>query len=199
MIIKIRVGDVFSIPISNGNFGIGQILKREHPTSNGHAFVVLFEKEFTEAELANIDYDSLADTPLLAGMPLDLFRITGRKKEWKIRGNTDPVYFPIPMFQLWSPDYTGQSIEDSTYLIDFGWNYCRSATLDELNRTSRYFTRSSIYFETLLNIRFVDPTIRDQLPGNWKHVWQDNLIVEQEDMATNAHLYQKWTGFGSHP
>lgn len=103
------------------------------------------------------------------------------------------------MFKVWSPDYTGQSVEDSTYLIDFGLNYCRFATLNELSRVETYFTCSSVYFETLLNIRFVDPTILDRLPANWKYVWPENTIIEQEDMPKNAHLYRKWLGFGSEP
>lgn len=183
--------------MENGNFGIGQILKREHSKINSDAFMVLFDKEFTASEIKDIDYDSLRKTPILSGMPLSLFKII--KKKWVILGNTDPVHFPIPMFKFWSPDYAGQSIEDSTYLIDFGHNYCRFATLDELSRVETYFTRSSVYFETLLNIRFVDPTILDRLPENWKHVWPENTVIEQEDMPKNVHLYRKWLGFGSHP
>jgi hypothetical protein len=161
--------------------------------------MILFDKEYTKKELEDIDYGSIRDIPILAGMPLDLFRLTSRKKEWAIIGNTTPVDYPIPMFKIWSPDYTDQSIGDSTYLIDFGWNYCRPATLDELNRAVRYFTRSSVYFETLLNIRFVDPAILDRKPPNWRRVFPDNMIIEQEDMVENAHLYHKWTGFGSEP
>lgn len=194
-IIKIRVGDVVSIPMANGNFGIAQILKRENSKRNSNAFMVLFEREWAASELKDFDYDSLKDTPILSGMPLMLFSIV--KKKWMILGNTHPVYYPIPMFKLWSPDYVGQSVEDSTYLIDFGYNFCRFATLDELNRVPRYFTCSAGYFELLLDIRFVDPTIVDRLPANWKRTWPDNVITEQEDMPKNAHLYRKWLGFGS--
>lgn len=194
-VIKIQVGDVVSIPMDNGNFGIAQILKREHSTLNGNAFMILFDKEFTAYELKNIDYCSLKDIPVLSGMPLSLFKI--KKKHWAIIGNTDPVYYPIPMFKFWSPDYAGQSIEESTYLIDFGHNYCRFATLDELSRVRTYFTSSANYFEMLLNIRFVDPTILDRLPKNWTYTWPDNVITEQEDMPKNTHLYRKWLGFGS--
>lgn len=193
------MGDVFSVPINNGNFGIGQILKREQPKRNINAFMVLFDKEFTASELKNIDSTLLEGVPVMSGMPLDMFKIWRKDKPWKILTNTTPVYYPIPMFKIWSPDSTGQSIEDATYLIDFGWNYYRSATLDELNRTPIYFTRSSIYFESLLNVRFGNPSDLDIKSYEAKQVWPNNMIIEQEDIVTNAHLYRKWTGFGSHP
>jgi hypothetical protein len=195
MIIKIRVGDVFSIPISNGNFGLGQILKLQTPNiSIGAAFMVLFDKELPENELDNIDYGSLKDTPILSGMPLDSFRFRSRKittwkrVKWKIHGNTTPVDYPIPMFHVqnnWrSPDC----------LLDFGSNYFRPASPDEIDRTEHEFTRDARYFETLLDIRFVDPTIRDGLPSYWEHFWPQNYISE-EDMVTNAHRYHNWKDF----
>lgn len=70
MIIKIQVRDVVRIPMDNGNFGIAQILKREHSTLNGNAFMILFDKEFTASELKDIDYGSLKEIPILSGMPL---------------------------------------------------------------------------------------------------------------------------------
>lgn len=100
------------------------------------------------------------------------------------------------MFTLWSPDSTEQSVENSTYLIDFGLNYYRPATLDELNRTVRCFDGPGDYFESLLNIRFAGAAA-DRLSEHYKDFWPKNLITE-EDMITNAHLYHRWKDFGLH-
>jgi hypothetical protein len=193
---KIRVGDVFSIPINNGNFGIGQILKKENPKSNVNGFLVLFEKELIKSDLGEIDYEYLEDMPVLLGMPLDMLKMWRKDKPWKILGNTTPVYYPIPMFKLWSPDNLEQSVEESTYLVDFGLNFYRPAKLDELKRVARYFTGPGDYFESLLNTRFVNAEV-DRMSDHYENFWPTNLITE-EDMVTNAHLYNRWKDFGLH-
>lgn len=151
--------------------------------------MVLFEKELTENELGSIDYGSLADTSILSGMPLNTYMFRTRKmKKWKIHANIGPVNYPIPMFHVqnnWrSPDC----------LLDYGMNYFRPASPDEIDRTEHEFTRGPRYFEALLDIRFVDPTIRDGLPSYWEHFWPQNYISE-EDMVTNAHRYHSWKDF----
>jgi hypothetical protein len=176
--------------MSNGDFGLGQILKIQNPNlSISAAFMVLFEKALTEDELGSIDYGSLTDTPILSGMPLNTYMFRTRKmKKWKIHANITPVNYPIPMFHVqnnWrSPDC----------LLDYGMNYFRPASPDEIDRTEHEFTRDARYFETLLDIRFADPTIRDGLPSYWEHFWPQNCISE-EDMVTNVHRYHNWKDF----
>lgn len=193
---RTKNGDIFTIPIENGNCGLGQILEKSNPTKNYSAMMVLFDIQLTEEDVSSIeDFSFLHKTPILSLAPLDLFKFNPTANyRWKVIGNIDLVTRKIPLVRSGMPNPNG----DGTRLhivFNFEKTKYRYVEEEECTHTLGEFSRSSIYFESLLNIRFFNKNYLDKFPNcdqaNWYLKWPDNCMTE-EDFDVNGHLYQDW-------
>lgn len=197
-IIKIQEGDIFSIPTENNLYGLGQILRINHPKRKSNMFAVLFNVLYRQDELKGINQDNIEKLDILSAMPIDLYSIRSRSpKKWKIIKNLSKISYPVPMFNLYSPAVTQEeSLEEAIILVDFGYSYYRNIGYKESMKNPNYFIRSSGYFENLLIINFFDPSHINNFIEGYIYKWEDDYISEK-DMIVNKDKYEKWMGWAS--
>jgi hypothetical protein len=109
---RLRVGDVFSIPLDDERVGYGQIVHR-WGKSGGHFYFAVFDGAHPRDE--DVELDAVLSEPLaFLALSMDPLLVNGH---WRVVGNrdVDPEGFPWPDYREGvSPgvfeivDYTGQ-------------------------------------------------------------------------------------------
>lgn len=196
---KIQPGDLVRIPtFVPEKYGLVQILKIDHPKRKSNAFAVLFSVLYTKEELAKINENDIENLEIISAMPIDLYSIRSRSpKKWKIIKNLPSIAYPVPMFKLYSPRLIEEtSTQDTTIIVDFSFSYFRNIDIKDAKNNPNYFTRSSKYFEDLIEINFFNPNLINQFPETYIYKWKENYITEN-DMKINSDKYEKWLGWAS--
>ncbi|WP_336719161.1 Imm26 family immunity protein [Chryseobacterium mucoviscidosis] len=144
---KLKIGDVFTIPIDNNEFGIGQIV---YMPSHKHNFImIVFDKKYNLKE--DVDFDSLKDLKILfLGYTVDakLYH-----KHWEIIGNNlanlSSVKFPFYKLGLPNDDYP-----DGARLVDHEGNVLASIDKYTFENLSYESEVAPIRFQNALKAHF---------------------------------------------
>lgn len=183
---KIKNGDVFYIPIGNGKFGVGQVLKLDNPKKPTEGMMVLLDALFEIDDIKNFSIEDLSMYKILSLTNLHLVML--KIKRWIIFGNYPLKTTEIPLWA--SQDIGAENEEKNGILCDFGNNFVRHLPYEQVAHMRAWFVRGPVYFENVLKRRFIDPTF---LPENadesyYFAEWPEGTITEQ-DMMLNSHEY----------
>ncbi|BFO67004.1 Imm26 family immunity protein [Chryseobacterium sp. KCF3-3] len=144
---KLNVGDVFTIPLENDEFGIGQIV---YMPNHKHNFImIVFDKKYNLKE--EVDLNGLQDLKVLfLGYTVDakLYH-----KHWEIIGNTlsnlSSVKFPCYKLGLPNDDYP-----DGARLVDHKGNVLANIDKDTFDSLSYQNEVGPIRFQNALKAHF---------------------------------------------
>lgn len=192
---KLLNGSIFTIPCENGNFGLGQILEKSHGDKPNWAMMALFDCEFTLKEISELhNFSFLAKATILAIAPLDTIKLNKKTSGWNVVGTIPVVTTKIPMMRSFISD-PNEATKKTGIAYNFEKTKYRYISEKEYNRLLLPFDRSSIYFESLLNIRFSNKNYLDIFPNidksNWYLKWPENCMTEEDIIINNA-LYKDW-------
>jgi Immunity protein 26 len=135
---RIKVGDVFSIPIDENRVGYGQVIFKNH--SSFPIYIAVFRTVYecsSQVAPSAITNDEIA----LVGGTMDALICHGR---WNILGNVSPdlARIPRPNFKV--------IFDNIDYLEDFDGNRLREATSIDVRYYDDRWTRAPIAFQSAL-------------------------------------------------
>ncbi|MGE8513543.1 MAG: Imm26 family immunity protein [Chryseobacterium culicis] len=144
---KLNVGDVFTIPLENDEFGIGQIV---YMPNHKHNFImIVFDKKYNLKE--EVDLNGLQDLKILfLGYTVDakLYH-----KDWEIIGNNlsnlSSVKFPCYKLGLPNDDYP-----DGARLVNYKGNVIANINKSQFDKLSFQSEVGPIRFEKALKAHF---------------------------------------------
>ena len=123
--LKLRVGDLFSIPIGDERVGYGQIVAR-WSESSGHFYFAVFDGVYPADEVP--DPASIVSSPLLLlALSLDALLFHGH---WRVVGHRDVDESAIP----WAAYIEGVSPPGTFDVVDHSGTRRRRAAQDEIER-----------------------------------------------------------------
>ena len=133
---KTKVGDIFTIDVSDGKVGLGRIIFKP----KYQLFIVVFENIFDKNALPNVN-DIVSLKPLLMGYTLDGLLYSG---DWKVTGNNKDNLskYPLPFYKLGTPP--------EVFLVDYTGTVKREATKSEMENLYYQTTLAPIYYEEAL-------------------------------------------------
>ena len=185
---KLKSGDVFYIPIENGKYGIGQILKLESEKSPADAMMILIDEIFTLEEIERLSEEDFLAKKVLSMMPLNLILI--KNKRWKVFNNFSLLTTEIPMCAGKKTVSDGNDLNDGM-LWDYTNSFIRYLPYSEVSHMYGSWSRGPIYFENILKIRFIDENFAPNgVDSDYFFHWPEGTITES-DMVINADKYQR--------
>src|SRR5688572_9736805 len=134
--LKLRVGDVFQIPISRELTGYRQTVV------NGNVlYITVFEKAYRKEKKVN-PHDVVSGKIFLVGHTVDARMYYGM---WKVIGNA-----PVPKDRIPFPCYKVDLGQDGLVVVDFDGNILHAASEKEQALLTFRTTRAPIGFEHAL-------------------------------------------------
>ena len=158
--LKLKEGDVFTIPIDGNTQGYGQIVK----IPDKYSFImVVFEGKWSKNDTVSIE--AIINTPILfIGFTLDALLYHGR---WVIIGNitSNLGLIVIPYyFKMGLPT-------ESQQLINYKLEVLRMATQQESDLLYRHHGRSPIGYQKMLQAYYGIGDLDDEdIKYNYKHI-----------------------------
>jgi len=138
--LKLKIGDVFSIPITKELMGYGQIV-----LAGTVQYIVAFEKAYPKEEKVDVER-IISGNIFLVGHTTDARLYHGM---WKIVGNA-----PVPKERIPFPCYKlCQGTADNIVVVDFEGNILRTASKEEKQLLSYRPSFAPIRFEKALQAR----------------------------------------------
>jgi len=150
--LKVKKGDIFEIPTSDGRYGYGQVI-----VGGTALYVSVFRELYNSAP--NLD-DVLKGEILLVGWTLDALIYHGR---WKIVGNRSPVAARVPF-----PSYKVR-VKGVPHVHDFNGENYRPATARDWELLN--------YKTTVSAIRYQNALLAHHGLGEWRSDYEE-LTVE---------------------
>jgi hypothetical protein len=135
---KLKEGDVFTIPVSESLTGFGQIVK---DPKKDDLIIIVFKELAEKHDIPNIE-DIVNGTPLLLGFTMDAKLYHGH---WEIIGN-HPINIGdirMPYFKLGTPP-------GDSYITNYKGQRIRPITLEEYSKLGFKSFRSPAGFEKAL-------------------------------------------------
>jgi Immunity protein 26 len=173
--LKLKIGDVFSIPITKELMGYGQIV-----LAGTVQYIVVFEEAYRKEEKVSAER-IVSGKILLVGHTTDARLYHGM---WKIIGNA-----PVPKERIPFPCYKrSQDTADNIVVVDFEGNILRSASKEEQQLLSYKPNFAPIRFEKVLQAKHGI--------GSWDKDY-DELTVEyarQRVLGRKIQRKEKGTG-----
>lgn len=149
--IKVKEGDIFTIPISESKVGLGQIIFVDKYGYN--LYVIIFKEDFNTPLNSNeLSIDKL--TPFLIGGTMDARIYHGM---WEIIGSKN-----ISSSHILKPNFIIGT--DSKRVESFEGKYLREASPEDLKRFDYRSSRAPIAFENLLK----SEVLGIEKPVNWE-------------------------------
>lgn len=113
---KLKIGDIFTIPISLDRAGFGQVIKM--PVSSGVFIMAVFKQVYSDKNWPTLD-EIIEDEVLFLGYTMDALLY---HKYWKIIGNkvSNLNKIKLPYYKLGTPpdmqivDYKGDRVRKAT-------------------------------------------------------------------------------------
>jgi len=144
---KLNVGDVFTIPIEDNAFGIGQIIYM--PKDKHNFIMIVFDRKYSSKE--DVNFECLKDLKIIfLGYTVDakLYH-----KDWEIIGNNtsnlSTVKFPCYKLGLPREDYP-----DGARLVDYKGNVLANINKDIFDNLSYQYEVGPIRFQNALKAHF---------------------------------------------
>jgi len=135
---KIKEGDVFTIPVDENRVGFGQIIKI--PNKNNF-IIVVFQEICITTEIPAVN-EIINFSPLFLGYTMDakLYH-----KHWKIIGNNNSNIdlIPLPNYRLGTPP-------DDIYITDYSGKVLRPAKKEEYEKLEHKTVRAPVGYENAL-------------------------------------------------
>lgn len=141
--LKLNIGDVFTIPLGNGDVGFGQIIAFPH--SKNAFMMIVFDCRNNE-EL-KYDLDTICDSPILfLGNSLDakLYH-----NDWQIIGNytKNIPKIVLPYYRLGTPP-------EDIYIVNYKGERLKKISKDIFNQLQYELNVSPIRYENALKAHF---------------------------------------------
>lgn len=144
---KLNIGDIFTIPLGNGEFGLGQIV---YMPSHKHNFImIVFNEKYKSKEEVNLN--ALKDLEiLLLGYTVDAKLYN---KDWEIIGNnlSNLLLIKLPCYKLGLPD---DDYPDGARLVDHKGNVLANIDKDTFDNLSYQSEVGPIRFQNALKAHF---------------------------------------------
>jgi Immunity protein 26 len=135
---KLKVGDIFKIPISNDFDGFGQIINI--PLTNNVFIIIVFDKIYDNRKILNID-EILNNKILFLGYTMDALLY---HKHWTVIGNQtmNISKIKLPYFKL--------GIPPDMKIVDYKGGKIRKATKEEFEKLDYETSIAPIRYENAL-------------------------------------------------
>ena len=156
--LRLKEGDVFTIPIDEQTRGYGQIVK----IPDKHSFIIaIFEGRWDKNESVLLD-EIIKSSILYFGFTTDALLFHGR---WVIIGNikSNLSSFTMPYFKLGLPS-------EPQKLINYKVEVIRMATPEEAKLLDRHHSRSPIGYQNMLQAHYGIGECEQELKYNYHHI-----------------------------
>ena len=133
---KLKAGDVFSIPLCKGKYGIGVVV-----IAQAEMYICVHKEIFSQEEVTS-EIETYNLTPFLIARTSDELFYHG---DWKVVGRDDrKISYPMPCYVVNGPD--GMVVKK------FDGEYVRQADEDDLGFFGRKFSVSNVTFVEALQV-----------------------------------------------
>lgn len=181
------VGDIFAVPLENGNYGLCQVVRKNTESKWGETLTALFDIQLTIEEIENFEYVLLYKTKIITILPV-VIQDSKRSPALIVKiTNTPVVDLDIPLF---ATGMGGREPEGFTAIKDYNethYRYVENSIADKMH--NKWSSTGGMVLPNFLSNYFSKN--EEWLKKNhWRINWWKDSITER-DMKDNPELYHR--------